>query len=57
MPSCPWEVCGGALEADLWDFCGARRRPSAADVTGYSETWDSSFEGRFAAEPVWLASR
>jgi hypothetical protein len=43
--------------ADLWDFCGARRRSSAAHVAGHLETWAPASGSRFAAEPRgWLAS-
>jgi hypothetical protein len=55
MPSCPWGSRGAAREADLWDFCGARRRPSPAHVAGHSETWHSSLRWQVpAAKPAWL---
>ena len=41
---------GAVREADLWDFCGARRRSPVARVAGQSETWDSSFLGLADAE-------
>ena len=58
MPSCPWDTCGAGPDADLWDFCGARRRPSPAHVAGHSGTWDPGFQGqiRGCAGVVWPAA-
>ena len=38
--------------ADLWDFCGARRKPSAAHAAVCLRTSDSGFAVRLA----WLAT-
>ena len=47
---------GAVREADLWDFCGARQRSSAAHVAGHSATRDFGFRDRFALSPrCWAA--
>jgi hypothetical protein len=40
----------------LWDFCGARRRPSAAHAAVCLRTSDSGFRAGFAVRLVWLAT-
>jgi len=65
MPGCAAECrrvrgipVGRARDADLWDFCGARRRPSPARQHGHSGTWDPGFRGqiRGCAGVVWSAA-
>ena len=49
VSSCPWGTRGTARNPDLWDFCGARRRPSLAHAVGCSGTPGSGFQGRLTA--------
>jgi hypothetical protein len=56
MPPCPWGLVGASPAADLWDFCGARRRPSAAHAAVCLRTSDSGLRAGFAVRPAWLAT-
>ena len=48
-------LVGAAPDADLWDFCGARRGFRRLTHSAVQGLRDSGFVGRFAVRPEWLA--